>query len=152
MKLTTRSITTLTTDKPDAVFWDDSLPSFGLRVRGGSRHWLIQYRHGSQQHRESLGDVLKITLEAARAAARKKFAQLELGINPLAEKVKAKAEQAMALLTLGAVADRYLGARKVLALQWNGRPAPPVLHRLLAGETAPDGLAGPLGALGPLRE
>jgi integrase len=114
MKLTTKSITTLTTDKPDAVFWDDSLPSFGLRVRGGSRHWLIQYRHGSQQHRESLGDVRKITLEAARAAARKKFAQLELGINPLAEKVKTKAEQAMTRLTLGSVCDRYLDAKRAV--------------------------------------
>jgi integrase len=112
MKLTTKSITTLTTDKPDTVFWDDTLPSFGLRVRRGARHWLIQYRHNSAQHRESLGSAKKISLEAARAIARKKFAQLELGIDPLAEKVKAKAEKAMTRLTLGATADRYLDARR----------------------------------------
>jgi integrase len=112
MKLTAKSIMTLTTDKPDAVFWDDSLPSFGLRVRGGSRHWLIQYRHGASQHRESLGDVRKVTLEAARAVARKKFALLEVGTDPLTEKKQAKAEQAMARLTLGAVADRYFDARR----------------------------------------
>jgi integrase len=112
MKLTTKSIMTLTTDKADHVFWDPDLPSFGLRVRGGARHWLIQYRHGSSQHRESLGDIRKVTLEAARAVARKKFAQLELGIDPLAEKKQAKVEKAMARLTLGSVADRYLDARR----------------------------------------
>jgi integrase len=112
MKLTRNSVTTLATDKPDHVLWDDSLPGFGVRLRGGNRTWLIQYRIASQQRRESLGDIRRVTLEDARRIARQRFAQIELGVDPGAEKAKVMAAAATARLTLSAVSARYLDAKR----------------------------------------
>jgi integrase len=96
----------------DHFEWDPSLPSFGVRVRGNSKRWVIQYRIGSQQRRESLGDVRKVTLEDARTIARKRFAQVTLGIDPVAERKQAHAKAASTKLTLAVVMDRYLDAKR----------------------------------------
>lgn len=107
MKFTTASVTALTLPegKSDHFEWDDALPGFGIRLRGESKRYVIQYRVGAQQRRESLGDTRKVGLEPARKIARQRFAQVELGTDPGAKK-KASA------LTLGAVTKRYLEARK----------------------------------------
>jgi integrase len=116
VKLTDRSaaVLVLPAGKTDHVFWDD-VPGFGVRLRGDrqrcSKSWLAQYRVGVRQHRESLGDIRKVKIEDARKAARKLFAQVELGIDPAAEKAKARAAAA-ATLTMGSVADRYLAAKR----------------------------------------
>jgi integrase len=94
--------------KADFIAWDEDLPGFGLRFRQTKRSWVIQYRLGAQQRRESLGDTRKIDLDAARKIARKRFAQVELGIDPKAEKGKADADAAAAKRTLAAVATLYL--------------------------------------------
>jgi len=114
MKLTRQAVAALVlpAGKDDVVYWDSALPSFGCRLRGGSKTWLIQYRVGSQQRRESLGDVRKVTLDDARKVARQKFAQIELGIDPAAEKAKRALEATATALTLGEVARRYLDARR----------------------------------------
>jgi integrase len=110
MRLTRDTIASLVqpAGKDDVVFWDDTLPGFGIRLRGDSRRWLIQYRAGPQQRRESLGDVRKVTLEAARKVARQRFAQVELGIDPALEKAKRTIEATATVLTFGSVVDRYL--------------------------------------------
>jgi integrase len=96
--------------KTDAIFFDDGLPGFGVRLRkGGKAVYIIQYRVGRQQRRESLGDVRRIELEAARKIARKKFAEVTLGGDPLADKAEAKLRDK---LTLRALAERYLAAKK----------------------------------------
>ena len=118
MKFSKDNIAALTrpADKPDHVVWDSELPGFGVRLRkskhGESKGWIIQYRFGLQQRRESLGDVRKVTLEDARKVARKRFAQVELGVDPAAKKAEARIAAAAAKLTLGAVADRYLKAKQ----------------------------------------
>jgi integrase len=114
MKLNAQTIRTITAPegKTDWVAWDHSLPGFGLRLRGNSRTFIIQYRIGKQQRRESLGDVRKVKLEAARTIARNRFAQIQLGTDPGAEKVKARAAATITALTLNAVAGRYLEAQK----------------------------------------
>jgi integrase len=112
VKFTKAAVVALTTDKLDHVFWDDDLPGFGVRARGGAKRWLIQYRIGSQQRRESLGDVRRVSLDDARRIARQRFAQLELGQDPVADKAKARAVADKAALTLGAVADRYLDGKR----------------------------------------
>ena len=53
----------------------------------------------------------KVALEDARKVARKRFAQVELGVDPAAKKAEARIAAAAAKLTLGAVADRYLQAK-----------------------------------------
>ena len=44
MKLTQASIARLPTDKPDAIYYDDELDGFGIRIRaGGSRNFIVRY-------------------------------------------------------------------------------------------------------------
>jgi integrase len=111
VKLTKSAVAALTTDKPDHVVWDSELPGFGVRLRGDTKRWLIQYRAGLQQHRESLGDVRKVSLDDARRIARQRFAQIELGVDPAAVRKEAQAEALKAALTLGAVSTRYLDVK-----------------------------------------
>jgi integrase len=87
-------------------------PGFGVRCRGDKKSYLVQYRVGAQQRRESLGDIRKVTLDDARKAARHRFARVELGHDPVAERASARAKAAAAQLTLGVVAERYLDAKK----------------------------------------
>jgi integrase len=115
MKLSDRAAraVVLPAGKTDHVFWDDTMSGFGVRVRGEdpahcSRGWLAQYRVGSVQRRERLGDVFKVNLEDARKAARKLFAKAELGIDPAAERAKAR----IGATTLAMIADRYLVSKK----------------------------------------
>jgi hypothetical protein len=79
MRLTKNSVAALRppVGKADHIEWDDELPGFGVRLRGGGARWVAQYRVGSQQRRESLGDVRKINLEDARKIARQRFAQAD---------------------------------------------------------------------------
>ena len=110
MKLTTATVAglALPPGKGDHIEWDDTLPGFGVRLRGRNKGWVVQYRFGRQQRRESLGDVRKVKLDDARRIARQRFAQVEMGADPAAEREVAAA----AALTLAAAAERYLGARR----------------------------------------
>ena len=110
VKLTKDAVNALTLPpgKTDHFEWDDALPGFGVRLRGQAKTFVVQYRVGAQQRRESLGDVRRITLEDARKIARQRFAQAELGVDPAAERAKARATT----LTLGVVSSRYLEAKK----------------------------------------
>jgi integrase len=114
MKFTTDAIAALSlpAGKQDQFEWDDSLPGFGVRIRGDSKRWVVQYRVGAQQRRESLGDVRKVKLDDARRIARQRFAQAELGTDPAAERAKARRDAAAVKLTVASVAGRYLGAKQ----------------------------------------
>jgi integrase len=110
MKFTKDAVAALVrpTAKADHIEWDETLPGFGVRLRGAGKAWVVQYRVGARQRRESLGDVRKVSLENARKIARQRFAQVELGIDPAAERAQARAQA----LTLGLVIDRYLEAKR----------------------------------------
>jgi integrase len=110
MKLTTTAVAALALPpgKADHIEWDDEIPGFGVRLRGAAKRWVVQWRHGTQQRRESLGDVRKVKLEDARRIARQRFAQIELGTDPVAERKAAAA----AALTLASVMERYLEAKR----------------------------------------
>jgi integrase len=114
MKLTTESVAALRAPagKADHIEWDDSLPGFGVRLRGQSKRWTVQYRVGIQQRRESIGDVRKVALDAARKIARQRFAQVELGVDPAAERIKTRQAAAAAELTMAKVVARYLAAKE----------------------------------------
>jgi integrase len=114
MKFTTASVAALKrpADKDDHVEWDPSLPGFGLRLRGDSKTWLVQYRVGRQQRRTALGDTRRVALEDARRAARRLFGKLANGIDPAAERALLRAKATAAQLTLGVVAERYLAAKR----------------------------------------
>ncbi len=94
MQPTNESIAALTLagGKADHIVFDEDLPGFGIRLRaGGKRVWLVQYRADGRQRRETLGDVRKVSLKDARAAARKRFAAVTLGGDPQADKQEAGA-------------------------------------------------------------
>jgi integrase len=114
MKLTKDAVSALAlpAGKTDHIEWDDALPGFGVRMRGSTKRWIVQYRIGPQQRRESLGDTRKVELEAARKIARQRFAQVELGIDPAAERAQARAQAVATKLTLAVVIDRYLDAKR----------------------------------------
>ncbi len=113
MRLTRDTVTALIRPpgKADHIEWDDALPGFGVRLRGEAKRWIVQYRVGPQQRRESLGDVRKVNLEDARRIARQRFAQAELGTDPAAERAKARRLAAASKLTLAVVSERYLAAK-----------------------------------------
>src|SRR6266516_6092584 len=76
MKLTKASIAALElpAGKRDHIEWDTTLPGFGVRVRtSGKRTFIVQYRVGHAQRRETLGDVRELDLEQARRAAKRKL-------------------------------------------------------------------------------
>src|SRR5689334_20276037 len=105
MKLTKHSVAELVLPpgKTEHVEWDDELPGFGVRLRKGangiSKTFRIQYRVGAQQRSKHL-DIRKVKLEDARKVAKKLFAQAHLGVDPAAEKAKAREAAAVAKLTL----------------------------------------------------
>jgi integrase len=96
-------------EKPDVIYWDDEFPGFGLRIRGGNPSWVVQSRVNGNSQRHTIGDVRRIALDAARAAAKKHFAEIALGKDPAAEKRQKRAQTAQ---TMGAIADQYLADRK----------------------------------------
>jgi integrase len=108
MKLTKETVARLKLEdgKSDVIFFDDDLPGFGVRLRaGGKAVWVMQYRVGVQQRRETLGDIRKVDLEKARKEAKARFAAVTLGSDPAADKAQAKVK---AKRTLGAIVDEYL--------------------------------------------
>jgi integrase len=107
MKLDKDNVLTLTSDKPDAIFFDDSMPGFGVRVRGEVRTFVAQYRFDGRQRRVSLGDVRKVPLADARKAAQRYFAHAVLGDDVAARKAAERGKP-----TLGHVVDLYLDARE----------------------------------------
>ena len=110
MKLTKATVDRLKLPqgKSELILFDDSLPGFGLRIRaGGKRTWIIQYRLGSKQRRVTIGTVEKLDADEARKRAREDLARVQLGRDPQAEKVAARAPKAREI-ALGDLIDRYL--------------------------------------------
>ena len=114
MKLTKGEVDKLTlpTGKSDHFVWDDAMPGFGVRLRNQNKTYVIQYRVGRQQRREAIGHTGKVALEAARTIARKRFAAIELGDDPGAERRAEREAASAVVLTLGDVAGRYLDAKR----------------------------------------
>jgi integrase len=97
-------------EKGDDFYWDTELSGYGLRVRNRRPTYLVQYRvQGGRQGRKKIGDARKIRDPAARAAARKLLAKIELGADPRAEE---KAKQAAAAHTLLSIAGLYIKAKE----------------------------------------
>jgi integrase len=92
--------------KSEAIFFDDALPGFGVRLRaGGKRTWIVQYRVGAKQRRVTIGTVEALDPDKARQAAKDTLAKVQLGGDPQIEKAE---QRARASVTVGAVVQRYL--------------------------------------------
>jgi integrase len=94
VRLTQRTVAALTLPpgKADAIYFDDDLPSFGLRIReGGSRMFVVCYKIGAKQRRVTLGSTAILKVEAAREKARDLLATVRLGGDPAGAKAEARA-------------------------------------------------------------
>jgi integrase len=112
MKLTARNIATLSlpSDKSDVIYWDDTVPGFGLRIRkAGTRGWVFRYRFGNLQRSIKLGSANSVPLATARANASKLEAEVRLGTDPAGKKELAKQE---AENTFSLLVERFLDARR----------------------------------------
>src|SRR5829696_1249514 len=108
MRLSRQTVPALTLPpgKTELIIFDEALPGFGLRVRaGGKRVWIAQYRMGAKQRRITIGSVQAIDPDEARRRAKEVLAHAQLGKDPQADKVEARAKAALAL---GSVVERYL--------------------------------------------
>ena len=108
MKLTTAMVRTLKVPagKSEAIFFDDNLPGFGLRLRErGSRTFIFQYKLGTKQRRMALGNATPERIGDVRKIADKLYARVKLGQDPARDKAEAKANVAQ---TFKAAADEFL--------------------------------------------
>jgi integrase len=119
--------------RSEVLVWDRSMPGFGVRVRfGGSRTWVCQFRIGTQQRRETLGDVRKVRIEDARKIARQRFAQAELGVDPRASRKPTIALRKAVALYLDVKRDRMRPATRRQAIYHFTRLWQPLHNRPLA--------------------
>jgi len=113
MKLTANAVKALTSDKADAIFFDDELKGFGYRVRVGAggkvlRSWIVQYRHGLGHRRMTVGSAVALTAEQARGKAKKLLAKVALGDDPQGDR---RGRRDKDRLTLRFVIDEFLAAK-----------------------------------------
>jgi len=110
----------------DAVFWDDDIAGFGIRIRaGGSRNWVYRYRIGKKQRAIKLGSANAVPLTVARKNASELAAKIALGADPALDKETARSE---ADNTFGVLAHQYLEARKS---KWRPKSRAHVTRHLL---------------------
>jgi integrase len=112
MKLTQPTVNSLTlpSGKSDAIFFDDEVPGFGLRIRGGGkRSWIFQYGIGTKQRRMTLGTAPALTLATARRVASELHARVRLGEDPAGTKREA---QRRAADTVEATLRLFLSEKK----------------------------------------
>ena len=70
---------------PHQILWDGNLPGFGVRVYpSGKRSFVLFFRAGGRQHMMSLGQFGPLTVEQARAKAKRHLAEVIEGGSPLA--------------------------------------------------------------------
>jgi integrase len=162
MRLDTSTVAQLTKEstkrdaKPDAIFFDDKLSGFGLRLRhsggGLQRTFVVQYRSKNRTRRIRVGSADKISADEARKQAKTLLARIELGDDPQAEKAAARLK---AGLTLRSVAEEYLAAKqpvlrpasfKVTKLYLTGSYFKP-LHAVAVTEVTLADVAGRLTAI-----
>jgi integrase len=112
MKLREREIAAqrLPSGKTDALFFDDDVPGFALRLRsGGSGNWVFQYRVGTKQRRMTFGSMGSIPAARAREQAIRLYAAVKLGQDPAGEK---NATRNLANETVGAMLPLFLARQK----------------------------------------
>ena len=112
MKLTATTVRAqaLPAGKSEAIFFDDDVPGFGLRLRErGSRTFVFQYKLGTKQRRMALGVATAVRLGEARKTAEKLYARVKLGQDPASDKSEAKVRAAQ---TFGVTAAQFLGTLK----------------------------------------
>src|SRR3954470_16369809 len=93
-RLTKSVIDAFPTPSSEVVYWDETLPGFGVKVTpAGRKVFVVLYRTagaGSKLRKYTLGPYGRVTLHQARVAAQKIFTARLEGRDPAAEKREAK--------------------------------------------------------------
>lgn len=109
LKLTRRTVAQIETPISGPVYhWDSDLPGFGLVARpSGARSWLCQYRtEGGRRgatKRIGLGDFGTLTVEEARAQAKRVLAKAAMGGDPAGERAETRKAE-----TVAEISERWL--------------------------------------------
>jgi integrase len=93
MRLTDKAVATLSLPKHkrEAIFFDDDLAGFGIRLRtGGAARWVYQYNIGKRTRRITMGSTAAVTATRARATASELHARVRLGADPAGEKAESR--------------------------------------------------------------
>jgi len=112
MKFTAKTVAALKlpAGRSETIYFDDTLPGFGLRLRsGGARTWIYQYKLGDKHRRVTLGSAAALDLSKARDQTVKLYAQVKLGQDPAGQKQEGRVR---ALQTFEAVLDGFLRAQR----------------------------------------
>lgn len=144
--LTAKNVLTL----GEGEHWDAALPRFVLRVRAsGVRTYALRYSVGRRTKRQNIGDVKTLSLEAARAEARKLLAGLWTGTSPKVAAAAALARER----TVAAIAQEFFEAMRLsdaVRREWKrrwDREVQPRLGNLLAGDVTPDDISSLLSVV-----
>ncbi len=79
-----RTVDALSVEDRDAVFWDDRIPGFGVRVYpSGSKVYVVQTRHKGKSRRVTLGRHGVITADQARKKAAETINRIKSGEDPV---------------------------------------------------------------------
>lgn len=65
--------------RSETVNWDNEVPKLGLRQRGATRSWIVQWRSDGRTRKQTLGKADAIPLPQARELARALLDSLEAG-------------------------------------------------------------------------
>jgi len=98
MKLTKANVDRLklSSSKKEIIVFDETLPGFGLHIRGGGkRSWVAQYRLGSKQRRVTLGTVETLDRTKRVRGPRARSQRSILGVDPQLEKAQGKTQAAV---------------------------------------------------------
>ena len=114
MKLDAKTVAELDlVGKRDAIFFDDELTGFGMRLRASGdrvrRSWIAQYRANGRTRRVLIGSLEKVVPLDARKAARKILAEVALGGDPQGAKAIGRREAARSVQS---IIDAYLNAKQ----------------------------------------
>ena len=133
MKLTKRSIDSLPLPETgQALYWDDELPGYGLRVTKGAKTFIVQRRVAGKTVRVTLGKYGQLTPDQARKLAVKNLAELVQGVNVNAAKEAEKlqgvtlAEAYQAFVKSRSLTsntlNQYQRSMRLTFADWSGKP------------------------------
>jgi hypothetical protein len=94
------------------VVWDEQVRGFGLRITpAGQKSYVVLYRTKGRKRLMSLGAASVLSVDAARARARKHLVAVEDGEDPLATRAQERIEAQTG--TVSAMIEAYIAARKM---------------------------------------
>jgi Arm DNA-binding domain len=146
IKLTKAAIDSLQPSSADAVYWDSTLPGFGVKVTPkGRKVFIALYRTQggtSRLRKYTIGPHGRVTLHQARTAAQRIFAARLEGRDPASEKLELRRRQVvdrvddlveafitdhLSKLRSGGELSRLL--RRELILRWGARSVHDIKRR-----------------------